>query len=108
MKIDNIDVICEETRDGIFYFYHDLRSRTIFHKTDGPAITNSDGHQEWWLHGSLHRIDGPAVIKGNIAELWVEGKWIRSIETFKKLSNMSDQDLLAMILAYDFINVKTV
>lgn len=35
------------------------------HRKGLPAIEWYDGHQEWYLCGSLHRKDGPAVIYGD-------------------------------------------
>ena len=30
------------------------------HREDGPAIIYADGDKEWWLNGYRHREDGPA------------------------------------------------
>ena len=40
------------------------------HRTDGPAITYSDGTQKWYLNGELHRTDGPAVTYSNGTQEW--------------------------------------
>ena len=31
------------------------------HREDGPAIEWTSGNKSWFLHGKLHREDGPAV-----------------------------------------------
>jgi hypothetical protein len=40
------------------------------HREDGPAIIHPDGTQEWWLNGKLHREDGPAVIDPDGTQYW--------------------------------------
>ena len=40
------------------------------HREDGPAIIRPDGSQEWWLHGQLHREDGPAIIHPDGSQYW--------------------------------------
>src|ERR1700691_2727979 len=32
------------------------------HREDGPAVLKKDGTLEYWLNGNLHREDGPAKI----------------------------------------------
>lgn len=32
-----------------------------YHRENGPAVIHSDGTQEWWQNGKLHREDGPAI-----------------------------------------------
>ena len=39
-----------------FYYLHGK-----LHREDGPAIEYAQGHKEWWLHGQRHREDGPAI-----------------------------------------------
>jgi len=40
------------------------------HRTDGPAVTRTDGSQEWYLNDQLHRTDGPAVIRSDGSQQW--------------------------------------
>jgi hypothetical protein len=35
-----------------------------FHNEDGPAIIWDSGDMEWFNNGILHRLDGPAVMRG--------------------------------------------
>lgn len=40
------------------------------HREDGPACIWPDGYQEWWLNGQLHREDGPARIGTDGTQVW--------------------------------------
>jgi len=40
------------------------------HRTAGPAVIWANGHQEWWVNGELHRTDGPAVIWADGHQEW--------------------------------------
>jgi hypothetical protein len=31
------------------------------HREDGPAVEESNGSKEWYIHGVRHRLDGPAI-----------------------------------------------
>lgn len=31
------------------------------HRLDGPAVIWEDGDKEYWVNGKLHRLDGPAM-----------------------------------------------
>ena len=43
------------------------------HRVDGPAVIDGD-IQVWVVNGNLHRLDGPAVIDGDCQEWWNGGK----------------------------------
>lgn len=43
------------------------------HREDGPAIEYSDGAQEWWLNGQLHRKGGPAISRKHMQAWYVNG-----------------------------------
>lgn len=50
-----------------------------FHRESGPAVINENGDKHWYLHGKLHRIDGPAIEwskhgSKKINQWWIEGK----------------------------------
>lgn len=42
---------------------------------DAPAV-QCFGHEEWWLHGKLHRVNGSAVIAFNqsVKEYYINGE----------------------------------
>lgn len=45
------------------------------HREDGPAIIKYNGTQEWWVNGITHRTDGPAIVYSNGDQEWhKEGK----------------------------------
>lgn len=39
--------------------YHDAEGR--LHRDDGPALIKPNGSSEWYQHGLLHRVGGPAA-----------------------------------------------
>jgi len=58
--------------DGKQEWYND---NGILHRDDGPAYIESDGTEQWWIHGHRHREDGPAVVWSNgTKEWWVNHK----------------------------------
>ena len=66
---------CTTLPDGSKMWY--LHGR--LHRTDGPAIEYADGSKEWRLHGKLHRTDGPAVEWADGTKQWyVHGKLHRT------------------------------
>ena len=40
------------------------------HREDGPAVESADGTKSWYLHGKLHREDGPAIEWTNGTKKW--------------------------------------
>jgi|ERR1700691_3788100 len=40
------------------------------HREDGPAVIYPDGSIFYYVNGSLHREDGPAVIRKDDVEYW--------------------------------------
>ena len=45
------------------------------HRVDGPAAIWSDGRHHWYLHGQCHRVDGPAMIHADGSQRWfVQGQ----------------------------------
>lgn len=56
-----------------------------------PAIESLDGrHREYWEHGKLHRVDGPAVIDldDDYEEWWLEGKRVANPNEKKQAINI--------------------
>ena len=41
-----------------------------YHREDGPAYENINGHKEWRIKGKLHREDGPAYEKPDSYKVW--------------------------------------
>ena len=68
---------CTTLPDGSKMWY--LHGR--MHRTDGPAVEYADGGKEWFLHGELHRSDGPAVEHGDgHKEWWLDGEQLTEAE----------------------------
>lgn len=62
--------------DGMIVY---TNSAGHYHRTDGPAITNSRGDQTWYWQGAKHRADGPAVeCTDGTREWWINGKLHRT------------------------------
>jgi hypothetical protein len=40
------------------------------HREDGPAVEWVNGDKEWWLHGKRHRENAPAVEYANGTKTW--------------------------------------
>ena len=40
------------------------------HREDGPAVEYANGTKEWYLHGNRHREDGPAVERAGGTKEW--------------------------------------
>ena len=40
------------------------------HRLDGPALIYANGHQAWYVNGQRHRLDGPADIWANGSQAW--------------------------------------
>lgn len=40
------------------------------HREDGPAIELADGSTEWYFNGKVHREDGPAIERQNGSKSW--------------------------------------
>lgn len=71
------------------------------HRIGGPALTNPNGTQEWWLRGDLHRLDGPAIIKyTGEREWWIKGVQIRCNQNYQVIAGITDEEMSTIILKY--------
>jgi len=50
--------------------YFDLDYK--LHNPNGPAVSLSAGYLEWYIHGKLHRIDGPARKVRSFVEYYID------------------------------------
>jgi hypothetical protein len=72
-----------------------------YHNKSGPAIVWEDGSQVWYINGKLHRTDGPAYIDINGHREWyVNGHAYTSDWSYQKAANLSDEDMIAVVLKY--------
>jgi len=71
------------------------------HRVDGPAITRASGRLEWYHRGKLHRVDGPAVIRADGSkEWWVLGDRMRSSAEFQHRARITNEEMLALVIKY--------
>jgi hypothetical protein len=70
------------------------------HCEDGPARTWTNGSAEWYIHGVTHRIDGPAVISGQIVWWAVNGFFTSCYEDYQEATGCSDEDIVAFKLRW--------
>jgi len=69
------DVFYQNDVDTGDKYWFDRESR--FHRINGPAIERS-GYTSWFLHGNLHREDGPAIVcPSGRREWWIHDKFQR-------------------------------
>lgn len=61
--------------------FHDVRTTNIgteyrlngkLHRTDGPAVEDTNGYRAWYQHGQRHRTDGPAIDWSNGYRAWFQ------------------------------------
>jgi len=56
--------------DDKFWYLHGK-----LHRIDGPACEDANGSKEWYLDGKLHRTDGPAIEGSDGSKHWfLDGK----------------------------------
>lgn len=57
----------EDRLGSLHYFDKDLK----LHRDGGPAWVHRQGDEEWYQHGKLHRLDGPARTVVGPAANWI-------------------------------------
>ena len=57
--------------DGVRYF-EDI-NRTVKHREGKPAVILNNGCEEYWDHGRLHNLDGPAITTKNGKKVYYLG-----------------------------------
>ena len=85
---------------GIAYQYW-LSDENRLHREDGPAVIHLNGTEEWFVHGKRHRVGGPAVFGPDGNVLWfLNDHIVTSKEAYQTMLNLSDEDMLLLILKY--------
>ena len=56
-----------------------------YHRIGGPALKWTDGEESWYKHGRLHRENGPAVVRHNRIDYYIEGKLLYKEEFYRRL-----------------------
>jgi hypothetical protein len=71
------------------------------HRKDGPAIVWENGSQEWFINGVRHRTNGPAYTYTDRYQGWcIKGRRYYTNKEFQEAADLSDEDMIAMILKY--------
>ena len=71
------------------------KNTTTLHREDGPAIIRQNGSMAWYINGKRHRIDGPAIIwEDDTYEWWLNGNDITDQvdDWIKSTNNLWSQD----------------
>lgn len=51
----------------------------ILHRDDGPAVEQTNGTRQWFVHGMRHCADGPAIRERHgYCEWWTNNTYVRS------------------------------
>ena len=82
--------------DGVRYF-NDV-NRTIKHRKGKPAVILNNGCEEYWDHGRLHNLEGPAITTKNGKQVYYFGgrrlnhrQWLEAKNKFSL-----NQDLISV------------
>jgi hypothetical protein len=65
VQIEDYGEYFRQTSGNKYWYLHGK-----LHREDGPAVIYSDGDQFWYRHGQQHREDGPAAIYTHGAKYW--------------------------------------
>lgn len=69
-----------------------INKYNLLHRNNNkPSWFDSNGDINYNLNGVLHRIDGPAVIYGNVREsYYINGKWYNKEDYYEKLKELNN------------------
>jgi hypothetical protein len=60
-------------KDG-WQIWFDSNLSSTLHRNNGPAVIKPDGTQYWYQNGKIHRDNGPAIIRADGSlEYWNKG-----------------------------------
>lgn len=70
-----MDLQCHVTESLIIYYYM-LGDHAVWHRMDGPAYIYGDHAEvQYWVHGKLHRVGGAAIVRDDgVMEWYVNGE----------------------------------
>lgn len=67
----------------------------------GQVIFRGSDAEYWFFNNHLHRADGPAAMyQSGLIQWWYEGQHIHSAEHFQKVTGISNEEMLILILKY--------
>ena len=70
------------------------------HREDGPALERADGLKEWYINGERHHEDGPAVEHADGKKIWyINGKHY-SFEDWLDQLQISDEEKVMLCLIW--------
>ena len=71
------------------------------HRTDGPAVERTDRDKEWWVNGERHRNDGPAIIWASGRKYWYLHGQIHSFDRWLEANTeILEEEKVMMKLQY--------
>lgn len=80
----------------LMYYINGLR-----HRVGEPAVIYPNGLKQYYEKDVLHRVDGPAEIMSNGKFNWyIKGLYVRSSYIFQRMTGISDEELMLLILKY--------
>lgn len=92
----------KRTYSGITKWFKDAEYH-ILHREDGPAVVRPGNIQCWYINGERHREDGPAIIWADDSYSWyIDGKKYLDKKKFQKAAKLSDEDMTALLLKYNW------
>lgn len=106
-KIEHYKFILELNNDGLLvlnYFagakYYYYPNSLKLHREDGPAIEHfKDGYRAYYVHGELHRTDGPTRINTDgTKEYWLNNQKYENITTDNEWLKFQEELLIKEII----------
>ena len=77
-------------------------TKTLIHRTDGPAYINPvKGTQIWIQDGLVHRDDGPAIIGSTGLNFWFYKNLQYSFTRWAEIMDKSGEEIVMLKLRYD-------
>jgi hypothetical protein len=58
-----------------------------------PAVFHWDGSEDYYFHGKLHRLDGPAKHDGTF---WIDGKQVKAENFSDAVERLTEANLTAL------------
>ena len=68
---------------------------------DRLEYIGANGTQQWFLHGELHRLDGPAFIGADGTQFWYINDKKYNFNDYCKKLKLSEEDIVFLKLKYN-------
>ena len=80
MILKSKDITLNINENGECFWSNCFGDIIEIYRLKGPAISCSNGREEWYKYGTYHRLGGPAVRLSNGDKYWFEdGKLLREV-----------------------------